>query len=476
MNRGVVSPNFAPSFKGHLGNDPFRIIARTSKRSYNAREIGQLFVRELVTEVKRTTGERMRDVVITTPVESYERYRAEVAQLFRRVGVKTVRFVDEPVAAALGYGLSVKASRIVLVVDFGGGTLDLALVRMDPRGLHEGHCEVLAKEGRPVGGNLVDRWLAEEFCRRLDFPLREHAKEERNRFWYQMVLDEARRVKEAVFFDEEVHFHLQPPEELREFQARIRGETPDLPITRELLVEVMTEKGLFETLQSCFDGIEGTMTQLGMKLDDIEDVLMVGGSTLLPQVYPFFEERLGRGRVRAWQPFEAVAYGASSFASGQFHHSDFLVHDYAVVTHDSETHNAEYTVIVPRGTRVPTAPNHWQRQLVPTCSLGEPERIFKLVIAEMGQGDEVERSFNWDSAGALRKVGGSSETRKPLVVKLNEANPTLGQLNPPHSPSDRNPRLEISFGVNQDRWLQATIKDLKTGKMLMDQEAIVRLL
>jgi molecular chaperone DnaK (HSP70) len=476
LNKGMATPQFVPSFKGWLGHDPFRIMARAGRRNYNVREVAQIYVRELLAEVKRSTGERIKELVVTTPVESYERYRAEVARLFRQVGVKKLRFVDEPVAAAVGYGLGAKRNRLVLVVDFGGGTLDLALVQISAKGIQDGHCEVLAKEGRAVGGNLVDRWLAEEFCERLDFPLHEHVKDEGDRFWYQMLLGEARRVKEAVFFEEEVHFNLQPPEELREFQARLRGESPELPITQKLLVDIMTQRGLFDTLQSCFDGIQARVQALGLTLDAVEDVLMVGGSTLLPQVYHFFEERFSRGRVRAWQPFEAVAFGACSFAANQFHHSDFIVHDYAFVTHNAKTHQEEYSVIIPRGTRVPTAPDFWKRQLVPTCSLGEPETIFKLLISEIGRNDEGARRFNWDAMGGLHKLGGTKGASEELIVALNDANPTLGTLRPPHLPSDRKPRLEIAFGVNDERWLEATVRDLKTKKMLMESEPVVRLL
>ena len=76
-------------------------------------------------------------------------------------------------------------------------------------------------------------------------------------------------------------------------------------------------------------------------------------------------------------------------------------------------------------------------------------------------------------------VGGvqaDPEDEEPVVVPLNEANPTLGRLDPPHSPRDRRPRLEISFGVNSDRWLIASVEDLRTKKMIMNEEAVVRLL
>jgi hypothetical protein len=206
-------------------------------------------------------------------------------------------------------------------------------------------------------------------------------------------------------------------------------------------------------------------------------VLLVGGSTLLPEVYPTFERRFGRNRLRAWQPFEAVAYGACAFAAESTQHSDFVVHDYAFVTYDGRTHEPQYTVIVPRGTRFPTPPDFWKRQLVPTCSLGEPETFFKLVICEIGCGREDRQGFVWYKAGALHRLGSNpSASAGPVVVPLNESNPTLGYLDPPHSPRDRRPRLEIAFGVNADRWLCATVYDLRRKTFLMKDTSIVRLL
>ena len=90
--------------------------------------------------------------------------------------------LDEPVAAAIGYGLAQKSRRHVLVVDFGAGTLDLALVSLTAKGVAAGSCGVVAKAGRGIGGDVVDRWLVEEFCRRLDYPLREDAEDEATRF------------------------------------------------------------------------------------------------------------------------------------------------------------------------------------------------------------------------------------------------------------------------------------------------------
>src|SRR5439155_893861 len=162
-------------------------------------------LRELFAHAKAATGKRIRELVVTAPVEAFETYRAEVSAVCRRLGVRKVHFLDEPVAAALGYGIGLARGRHVLVVDFGGRTT--------------------------------------------------------------------------------------------------RGQQTALDLDRQGLVELLERFGLYDARRSCVDeALRGTTAQ-------VEDVLMVGGSTLLPNVYGLFEERFGRGRVRAWQPFEAVVHG-----------------------------------------------------------------------------------------------------------------------------------------------------------------------
>ena len=474
LERNVVRPLpcFAPTFKPYLSSGALQTVARTGKRTWTARDIASMFVRELMAEVKRTTGERPRELVVTSPVDAYEAYRAEVVRLFRRVGVREVRFLDEPVAAAIGYGLGLKRQRHVLVVDMGGGTLDLALVSLSAREMETGACEVLAKEGRAVGGDLVDRWLLAEICRRLDMPrsmVDEHGPQ---RFWARLMINEARRVKEALYFRDREAFGFVNPD------GSSRRETQDLlELGQEDLQEVLRRNQLVPTLETCIEGIREQAARRGLTFADIDQVLMVGGSTLLPSVYATFQDAFGRDKVRAWQPFEAVVYGASAFSAGEVTQSDFIVHDYAFVTYDPKTHDPVHTVVVPKGTRFPSPAPVWKKKLVPTCSLGEPERVFKLVICEVGRDDGGDRRFSWDAEGKLHKLGGTAGgTGAAVVVPLNESNPVLGRLDPPHRPSDRHPRLEIAFGINADRWLCATVRDLQTEKMLMRDEPVVRLL
>ncbi len=466
-NISTHAPAYLPSFKGHLQHQASKPVARAGGQSFTARDVARAFLRELLAEIERQTGERVRELTVTCPVDAYEGYRAEVRELFRTHGVRVKSFVDEPVAAAAGYGLSVRGERKVLVVDFGGGTLDLALVAIDARSVESGTGRVLAKAGRPIGGNLVDRWLLDDVARRLSAPLPTE-----DEFWLRLLLDEARWVKEQVFLKDSEPFQLRPPGDGSVAAARMGRSVPEVTVTREDLVACLTAHRLYEQLTEVTDEVLAKARADGL-LGDPDDVLMVGGSTLLPGVFPHFEARFGRDRVRAWQPFSAVAQGACTLSARGFAPSDYIVHDYAIMVSGAGGQR-QPIIIVPAGTRFPTAPDLWRRPLVPTCALGEPEQTFKLVISELGANRPGDKSFGWDAAGHLQTLDGHDGQR--LIVPLNEANPTLGFLDPPHQPGDKRARLDVAFGVNEERWLIATVTDLLNNKRLMQAAPVVRLL
>jgi molecular chaperone DnaK len=470
-NYGVAQPSFVPTFKPALSSDPLLQLARVGPHGVTAREAAQVFLREILVEVKRHTGHRLRELVVTSPVTAFESYRAEVQEILKRLGVRHVRFVDEPVAAALGYGLNLTEDRTILVVDIGGGTMHVVLVRLSPHGAASGQATVLAKRGRPLGGNAVDGWVLADLCREAGAAAPDEGDDEGSRLWRRLMLAEACRVKEAVFFDESATFLLTPPG-VCTLDAAERPGGGFLVFTRQRLARVLEENGFLRDLTVSIDEV---FEQAKVPAEAVSDVLLVGGSTLLPGVFPLLEARFERRRLRAWHPFESVAYGAACFAADRVAAVDFIVHDYAFVTHDAKTGKAQHVVVVPRGTRFPTPPDFWKRQLVPTCSLGEPETIFKLLVCEVSRADGGARKFVWDAAGDLHKVGGAAGEAE-VVVPLNAASPTLGYLDPPHSPRDRRPRLEVAFGVNSERWLTATVFDLLSQRQLMHEEPVVRLL
>ncbi|MEQ1507591.1 MAG: Hsp70 family protein, partial [Myxococcota bacterium] len=409
-NVSRIHPAYAPSFKPHLQHQALRPIARLGRTTFTARDVTRVFLRELLAETQRVTGERIRSLTVTAPVDAYEGYRAELRQLLGDLGVEVRQFVDEPVAAAAGYGLSVRGHRTVLVVDMGGGTTDLAIVGIDAHAVESGSGRVLAKSGRPLGGDLVDRWVLDHVCRALGTTAPDDP------FWYRLLLDEARTVKEQVFLVPEAPFHLRPPEG-SVGEVRLHGADREVSVSRGDLVELLRRNGLYDALRTCTDEVMAHAGREGLGPDGPDEVLLVGGSTLLPGVFPYFEERFGRHRVRGWQPFHAVVLGACTLAARGFAPSDYIVHEYAIVLYDPQTGERRTKPIVPAGTRFPTAPDLWRSLLVPTCSLGEPERIFKLVVCEIGRAPERERSFGWDESGALHRLDAGGG----LIVPLNEA-------------------------------------------------------
>jgi molecular chaperone DnaK (HSP70) len=467
---------FVTNFKPNLLKAPHTIVSSRGNRPVSSNEVMEIFMREIFRSIDKKTGERPRSLAISVPVDSFEPYRAAMVNMARELGIKHLHLVDEPVAAAMGYGLGLDEEQTVLVVDFGGGTLDLAVVQLNPDIKETGRCEVMAKAGAPVGGNLIDNWIAKEFAEKLGFELALVGKNEEVDWWYRVLLEEARRIKEALFFKEEVVFYLTAPEHVLSFEKRLYAQNNRLQSshtwTKQDLTDLLEKNGLTRILDSL---THQALNDAGKSTLDIDYVLMVGGSTLLPGVYPFFSDLFSRKKVQAWQPFNAVAYGACAFGNKAFIQSDYIVHSYAIKTYDKKTHNPEFKIIVPQGTKYPTKRNFWKKRFIPTCSMGEPETIFKLVICELATAKGANQEFFWDERGDL-KILKQGEEVDPLVVSLNEDDPVMGTLNPAHQPNDRSPRLEINFYINEDRWLCTDVYDLKTNSFLFKEKAVIKLL
>jgi len=474
MNFDGRATGYAQSFKPLLGRESQRTMAYLDGRRYSVRRIAQIFLRELLAAVEQTQGHRIRDLTMTVPVDSFETYREELRQIAHRLGIRRFRTLDEPIAAAMGYGLNVDEPRTLLVFDFGGGTLDIALLRTPQKlperryrhAKHVGPAEVIAKQGLRLGGDHVDMWLLEYVCRKCGQKMTDWQESE----WYCALVDEARRVKEQLYTQDQEMF-LIPQAAQHDLMFSRKENWPT--VTREELVDLLRTCGLYSDLQRTLDATLEEAAGKGVTPEHIDEVLLVGGSTLLPEVHTWMENTFGRSKLRDWLPFEAVGHGACVFAAG-FRLQDFIRHDYALLSFDRESREAEYGIIIPRGTSYPTDPDFYEDYYTPTCPRGEPATEFELKIYEISGAAGPQRELVWDQHGRLRVTGGNAGAM-PTLVCLNEANPTLGELNPPHRPEDRQSRLRISFAVNADRWLCATVYDLKRNAMLMNQQPVVQL-
>jgi molecular chaperone DnaK (HSP70) len=303
---------FATGFKRFLGTESQRPLAKVGSRTVTARDAAFLFLRELINTLEQRFQTRITDLTIAVPPSSYETYRAEIQSALRQIKRPanwwqrimqwlrrrplTINFrtIDEPVASALGYGIDIKRDVTVVAFDFGAGSLEAAAVRIEAgKTLETGRAQVLAKQSLRVGGDDVDRWIVEEF---VPEPLRELPT-------YKVLLKwEAERVKIAASSGQVATFTFRQ----HEFGT----------LDYYKLADLLAERGLYREIN---DVMERLLTELWdvhrMSASDIDEVVLEGGSTLLPEVRNLLANIFGREKVREWAPFESVARVAFLFSS-----------------------------------------------------------------------------------------------------------------------------------------------------------------
>ncbi len=456
-NYAAQACTFAQGFKPLLGEQAYRPVVRLEREELSAQEASFLFLRELLRAVRRQ-GLRVTDLTIPTPVGYYEPYRAALGAIARRLKMSRFRTLDEPVAAALGYGVNIAREETLLVVDFGGGTLDLAAVRLGPDVAEGRAAQVLAKHMVRLGGSDVDQWLLEHVL--MDLSELPH--------WEYHARWEAMRVKEQVS---------------REGTAEFRWNGITRSVCREDLVRLLEKHGLYQQLRAALTDIQQQLLELGASPEGIEigrvdQVLLVGGSTLLPEVAAVVDEAFPDAVVRH-DPvllFTAVALGAARFAGG-VPLDDYIYHDYALAIQNDQEHRVEYERLVPRRTRYPTVPNFAVRYYADFAGMTE----MRFGIYEVGRLGQVPVPWEgrsngnhyWCPAGAIAEAA----PREPHLVE-----PDLAQLNPGDAPlalrpvgQATSPRLRVTFSVNADRWLCMTVDDLVRKESLRVEEPVVRL-
>jgi molecular chaperone DnaK (HSP70) len=443
------SPAFAQTFKRHLAAQPHRPALRVGRDELSVREVAYLFLREVLQCAARQYRARPQDLTIPAPVGWHEHYRAELLDLSRRLGIRRFRSLDEPVAAALGYGVNVEREETLLVVDFGGGTLDLAAVRLGPRTAESGAAPVLAKHMVPIGGDDVDGWLVEALLpdELLEIPE-----------WHHDARWEAMLVKEQVS---------------QGGRGEFRWGGLRRTVTRDDLVRVMAERGLYEQLERGLDEIRRQLHDEPLFNGSagngkIDEVLMVGGSTLLPEVAAVVDLAFPEAVVRH-DPvfvFTSVALGAARYAGG-VPVDDFIYHDYAVAVQNERTHSPEYELVVPRRTRYPTGPDFAVRYYADYAGMSE----VRFSVGEVGRLGQTPVSWQTRPNGA-RYWSPAVPEEHALVMQLNPGDEAL-PLRPVGQGTS--PRLRVTYSVNRDRWLCTTVEDLVRKQFLRVNEPVVRL-
>ena len=454
---------FARGFKRYLGMESGRAMARAGGRIFTAQDVASLFLREVIRTLEARFDEDVADVTIATPSGFYETYRAELKAILRRVkrrgwweriraslwgkpaGIR-FRTLDEPVAAALGYGVDVGRPTTLVAFDFGGGSMEAAVVRTHgARTVETGRAEVLAKQAVELGGDDIDRWILERFV-----PAALHDWPE----WEVALRWEAERVKLLASAGNEGRFT---------FRNESYGKL-DYPV----LHDILARNGLYARIRELLDALLNELrTRHAVLPVGIDDVILEGGSTLLPEVRNVVGDVLGRDKVREWLPFEAVARGACIFAGGA-HVEDFIYHDYALRLLPDGDGDPEYELLIPGGTCFPTVDNFVTRYYAPGF---DGQQHINLFICEVGR--IAGRPVQWNErANGSRYFVPRTAGERAFCLCLNEADPAL-----PLSPAGRGaaPRLRVTYSVDGNRWLCVTVHDLQRKTDLKVRHPVVRL-
>ncbi len=471
---GRLTP-IARSFKRTLGRASQQPVAEVSHTPISARQCATVFLKHLLdltnqrevsiasnaipswNLVRRFVAWARReglvnDLTMTVPVESFEPYRMELSNIARKLGVQRFKTIDEPVAAALGYGVDLTDDRNLLVVDFGGGTLDIAVVRTNlakggERGPGPGHrrAEVISARGLILGGETVDEWVTDMACAKMSA----HADKMRPiiRMQAEMVKKE---LSGKVLTTDETYFKLPGMEPLH--------------VSRQEFLETLERRDLYKLLERVTEAaLEDA--QHRVTVADIDAVLLVGGSTLLPGVRDLYERLFGANRVHYWEPFEAVVKGAAIFGAG-YYVDQIIHHDYAIRVYSDAAQRPEYELLIRRGTPYPT-PEGFQTRYY---AVAPRQQLFSLPVCEVGYAGRLSLGWRRRSNGNDYWLPEGNEEQE-CVVALNEGDAL--RLSPPGEGPQA--RLRIDFTIDEGRWLCATIHDLKRERDIRTDERVVRL-
>lgn len=434
-------------------------------------EAGKHFLHTLLAALPYQ-AEEIEQLVLTVPVASFEGYSNWLRRSLGNFSER-VRIVDESTAAALGYAVT-EPGAVVLVIDFGGGTLDLSLVRLPEsrektgqvlfsdqvRPDKSGLAQVIAKTGLALGGSDIDAWMGRFALEKTGQPLDEPD---------PTLLAACERAKIALSSQEKAEIEFKTED----------GERKTVQITRADFETLMQQNGFFVSLNEALEKVMGLAHQKDVYREDIGHILMVGGTSLIPAVQRSIDSYFravtgGRRRltdmpawpaqtwsventsIRADKPFTAVVEGALLVSAG-LGLDDQLAHGFGLNILDEQA-NLSLEEIIPMGSKYPSS-----QPVTVHLSAARPQQ--RQIGIEIGQ-------INPDAADTVevRYENGQpvffAQSRNALLLLARLTIP----LDPPGEPGKA--RLAASFSVDGARQLRLSVTDLQTRKKLIQDQPV----
>ncbi len=325
------------SIKRHMGEDYKKNI---DGKDYTPQEISAMILRKLADDASSYLGEKVTSAVITVPAYFNDAQRQATKDAGKIAGLDVLRIVNEPTAAALAYGLEKDNSEKVLVFDLGGGTFDVSVLEIGD-GVHE----VLSTSGDThLGGDDFDQKIMDWIC--AEFKKQEGMDLSNDKQAMQRIKEAAEKAKCELSSVVETNINLPF------ITADANGPKHlDLNLSRAKFEELS-----YDLLERCKKPVEQALSDAGLSKNEINEVVLVGGSTRIPAVQQLVKEYTGKDPNQSVNPDEVVAVGAAVQAgvlAGEV--NDIVLLDVTPLTLGIETMGGVMTALVPRNTTIPVS-------------------------------------------------------------------------------------------------------------------------
>lgn len=395
-------------------NDSVRV--KINDKEYTPQEISAEVLRKLKSAAEDYLGEPVTDAVITVPAYFDDQQRTATIEAAKIAGLECKRIINEPTAACLAFGYDKSDKNIkVLVLDLGGSTADVSLLEMG-----DGVFEVLSTQGDMVLGgrdldNEIAKWMIDECKNSFGYDV------SKDPMAFQRVVEAAEKAKIDLSSSTQTEINLP-------YLTIVDGVPKHFVAT---LTRAKFEQMMTEFMKKVTALVDGALKAASMKPSDVNEILLVGGTTRVPKVQDFVKSYFGKDGNKSVNPDEAVALGAAvqgAILSGDMG-SDIVLLDVTPMNLNITTLGGVATVMIPANTTIPTSHDN-------VFSTAEDNQTAITVIVTQGN----------------RKI--ASENKQLGVFNLEGIAPARRGV----------PQINVKFDIDANGVLTVTAKDQATGK------------